>query len=182
MELPSADLVGLLAVLVLAVIVLWDGWWLLRQRQQVPSLGPQPGGFAWASGGAQEAVRHWGNLVSMAAMLVLPWGFVRLSGTSPRWAVLWDVLLLLHLAGLLMPKRYAVTRTHLYADGQRYSWSRLRLADRQPRARIMLLRQGWGPFGPLPLAAEREDLTQVRAWIAAAMLGDEAWQSMLEEE
>ena len=62
-----------------------------------------PGGYAWSSGGAEEAIRHWGNLFSMAAMLVLPWGFIRMSDTSVMWAVVWDVLLLLHLVGLLVP-------------------------------------------------------------------------------
>jgi len=182
MNLPSADAVGRLAVLVLAGIVVWDAWWLTRQRRQVPELGPQPGGYAWSCSGAQEAIRQWGNLASMAAMLVLPWAFVRLSGTPAHWAILWDLLLSVHLVGLLAPKRYAITRSHLFADGQRYAWERLRLADRQPRARIMLHRRGWGPFGPLPLGAELEDLTQVRAWVAAALLGDDAWASMFEEE
>ena len=117
----------------------------------------------------------------MAAMLVLPWGFIRMSDTSAMWAVVWDVLLLLHLVGLLVPKRYAVTRTHLIADGQRYAWERLKLADRQPRRRIMLPSR-LGHFGPLPIAAEANELTTVRAWIAAGLLGGEAWSLMLEEE
>ena len=182
MQLPPPDLIGLMAVLVLAGIVVWDAVWLVRQSRLVPELGPAPGGYAWASGGAEEAIRHWGNLFSMAAMLVLPWGFIRMSDTSAMWAVLWDVLLLLHLVGLLVPKRYAVTRTHLIADGQRYAWERLKLAERQPRRRIMLLRRGWGIFGPLPVAAEANELTTVRAWIAAGLLGGEAWSLMLEEE
>ena len=106
MQLPPPDLIGLMAVLVLAGIVVWDAVWLVRQSQLVPELGPAPGGYAWSSGGAEEAIRHWGNLFSMAAMLVLPWGFIRMSDTSAMWAVVWDVLLLLHLVGLLVPKRY----------------------------------------------------------------------------
>ena len=34
-----------------------------------------------------------GQPVLMAAMLVLPWGFIRMSDTSVMWAVVWDVLL-----------------------------------------------------------------------------------------
>ena len=151
MILTQPDAIALLAVLVLAGIVVWDAVWLVRQSRLVPELGPAPGGYAWASGGAEEAIRHWGNLFSMAAMLVLPWGFIRISGTSVVWAVVWDALLLLHLVGLLVPKRYAVTRTHLIADGQRYAWERLKLADRQPRRRIMLLRRGWGVSDLFPL-------------------------------
>jgi hypothetical protein len=59
---------------------------------------------------------------------------------------------------LLIPKRYAVTKTHLFTDGQRYEWSRLKLQKRQPKKRIMLLRKNWGPFGPLPLGGNRSDL------------------------
>ena len=74
-----------------------------------------------------------------------------------------------------------MTRTHLIADGQRYAWERLKLADRQPRRRIMLFRRGWG-ISPAPIAAEANELTTVRAWIAAGLLGGEAWSLMLEEE
>ena len=74
-SLPSPDLFASMAVAVLFVIVLWDAFWLTRQRLDVPTLGELPnGGFAWESEGAQELIRQWGNLGSMAAMMVLPWG------------------------------------------------------------------------------------------------------------
>ena len=91
-------------------------------------------------------------------MMALPWGFASFSNTPIVYVVLWDVLLGLHIISLLVPKRYAVTSTHLFADGQRYAWERLRLPKRQPKHRIMLLRKGWGPFGPLPLGGDRSDL------------------------
>ena len=58
MNLPPSDLIGLMAVLVLAGIVVWDAVWLIRQSRLVPELGPAPGGYAWSSGGAEEAIRH----------------------------------------------------------------------------------------------------------------------------
>jgi hypothetical protein len=100
-------------------------------------------------------------------MMVLPWALLEASNTPVVYAILWDVLLALHLISLLVPKRYAITSTHLFADGQRYAWDRLRMAKRQPKRRIMLLRNGWGPFGPLPLGGDRESLGVAREYIKA---------------
>ena len=167
-ELPSSHHVAMAAVFVLAVIVVWDGFWLTRQRQDVPELGELAGGgFAWESEGVHEVIRQWGNLGSMAAMMVLPWAMLSASDTPVVYAVVWDVLLGLHLISLLVPKRYAITSTHLFADGQRYPWERLRLANRQPKKRIMLLRNGWGPFGPLPLGGDASSLVIAREYLKA---------------
>ena len=167
-NLPSAENVATLAVAVLAGIVAWDAYWLTKQRRDVPALGKLPGdGFAWESEGVHEMVRQWGNLGSMAAMMVLPWALLEASNTPVIYAILWDVFLGLHLISLLIPKRYAITSTHLFADGQRYPWERLRLAKRQPKRRIMLLRNGWGPFGPLPLGGAPDSLGVAREYIKA---------------
>ena len=167
-DLPSVENVATLAVAVLAGIVAWDAYWLTKQRRDVPELGQLPGGgFAWESEGVHEAVRQWGNLGSMAAMMVLPWGLLEASDTPIIYAIVWDFFLGLHLISLLIPKRYAITSTHLFADGQRYAWERLRLAKRQPKRRIMLLRNGWGPFGPLPLGGASESLSVAREYIKA---------------
>ena len=95
-DLPSAEHVAFVAVCVLAAIVVWDAYWLTKQRRDVPELGSLPGGgFAWSSEGVHEMIRQWGNLGSMAAMMVLPWasrgqqhaGSVRhLVGCFPRFA------------------------------------------------------------------------------------------------
>ena len=111
----------------------------------------------------------------MAAMMVLPWGLVGVSNTNPAYAVAWDVCLTLHLVSLLVPKRYAVTRTHAFADGQRYDWQRLKLARRQPTRRIMLLRKGWGVFGPLPLGGAQPDLSIARERIVLALDSPALW-------
>ena len=167
-DLPSAEHVALVAVCVLAAIVAWDAYWLTKQRRDVPELGQLPGGgFAWSSEGVHEMIRQWGNLGSMAAMMVLPWALLEASDTPVIYAILWDVFLGLHLISLLVPKRYAITSTHLFADGQRYPWERLRLAKRQPKRRIMLLRNGWGPFGPLPLGGDPQSLGVAREYIKA---------------
>tara|TARA_B110000444_G_scaffold193246_1_gene183307 strand:- start:10991 stop:11563 length:573 start_codon:yes stop_codon:yes gene_type:complete len=162
----SANTVAASAVFVLGLIVAWDAYWLTRQRTDIPELGELTnGGFAWKSEGPQEVIRQWGNLASMAAMIALPWALIGASNTSYWYAVVWDIFLSLHIISLLVPKRYAITRTHLFADGQRYDWNRLRLARRQPGRRIMLLRKGWGIFGPLPVGGGQNDLSTARTRI-----------------
>ena len=181
-ELPSAEHVAFAAVCVLAGIVVWDAYWLTKQRRDVPELGPlSNGGFAWASEGVHEMIRQWGNLGSMAAMMVLPWALLEASNTPIIYAVLWDVFLALHLISLLVPKRYAITSTHLFADGQRYPWERLRLAKRQPKRRIMLLRNGWGPFGPLPLGGDPHSLGVAKEYIKAMQQARSTKPSTTEE-
>ena len=172
----SADTAALFAVIILAGIVAWDAFWLTRQLQDIPQMGElKKGGFAWKSEGPQEVIRQWGNLASMAAMMALPWALLSASDTSIWYAVVWDALLSLHLISLLIPKRYAVTRTHLFADGQRYDWKRLRLQQRQPARRIMLLRKGWGVFGPLPLGGSQNDLSVARSRIELALDSERKW-------
>tara|TARA_B100000530_G_scaffold331900_1_gene277356 strand:- start:3384 stop:3920 length:537 start_codon:yes stop_codon:yes gene_type:complete len=172
--LPSAEPVALVVVVVLGVIVAWDAWWLTRQHLDIPSFGVlSNNGFAWKSEQQHEVLRQWANLGSMAVMMALPWGFASFSDTPILYVILWDVLLGLHIISLLVPKRYAVTATHLFADGQRYEWKRLVLAKRQPKKRIMLLRKGWGPFGPLPLGGAREDLDQAAERIIEILLPEE---------
>ncbi|MBT5254466.1 MAG: hypothetical protein HOL72_01735 [Euryarchaeota archaeon] len=164
--LPDPNDIAMVAVSILAIIIAWDAYWLTKQRSDVPILGKQDNGcFAWQSEGSHEVIRQWGNLGSMAAMMALPWGLVQISNTSVTYVLIWDILLALHLISLLVPKRYAITNTHLFADGQRYPWSMLKLSKRQPKRRIMLLRKGWGIFGPLPLGGEQNDLSTARLYI-----------------
>lgn len=172
--LPDAELMAQFCVAVLAVIVAWDAWWLGRQRLDIPTLGDLPNsGFAWESNQSEEVSRQWANLMTMGAMMVLPWMLAELSDTPIIWVWVWDILLAIHLISLLIPKRYAVTSTHLFADGQRYEWSRLKLAKRQPKKRIMLLRKGWGPFGPLPLGGDRTTLLKAVELIATILNEEE---------
>jgi hypothetical protein len=171
--LPDPNDIAMLAVSILSIIIAWDAYWLTKQRSDVPILGKQDNGsFAWQSEGSHEVIRQWGNLFSMAAMIALPWGLVQISNTSVTYVIIWDILLALHLISLLISKRYAITKTHLFADGQRYPWSMLKIAKRQPKRRIMLLRKGWGIFGPLPLGGEQNDLTTARLYIENVLVGE----------
>ena len=172
--LPDPEPMAQFCVAVLAVIVAWDAWWLSRQRIDIPSLGELPNsGYAWESNQSQEVSRQWANLMTLGAMMVLPWMLAELSDTPILWVWVWDILLALHLISLLIPKRYAITATHLFADGQRYEWNRLKMAKRQPKKRIMLLRKGWGPFGPLPLGGDRPSLGKAAALIHSILNEEE---------
>ena len=106
-------------------------------------------------------------------MMSLPWMLAELSDTPVIYVWIWDILLALHLVSLLVPKRYAITSTHLFADGQRYEWNRLRLPKKQPKKRIMLLRKGWGPFGPLPLGGKIATLAVVAQKILSILKEEE---------
>lgn len=172
--LPEAATFAFVMVAILFAIVLWDAFWLTRQRLDVPTLGEfDNGNFAWSSDSSHEMIRQWGNLGSVAVMIALPWALVGVSNTPEIYAIVWDILLSLHIISLLVPKRYAITQTHLFADGQRYEWSRLKLANKQPRRRIMLLRKNWGVFGPLPLGGEPKDLATALEKINKILSPDE---------
>ena len=127
-NLPDSELIAQFCVIILGLIVAWDGYWLTRQRIDIPELGDLPNsGFAWESNQQQEISRQWANLLTLGAMMSLPWMLAELSDTPMIYVWIWDVLLALHLVSLLVPKRYAITSTHLFADGQKYEWNRLRL-------------------------------------------------------
>ena len=90
-SLPNADSFALFIVITLALIVLWDAFWLTKQTRDVPKLGELENGvFAWTSEGPQEVMRQWGNLFSMAAMMSLPWALISVSDTSVIYAIVWD--------------------------------------------------------------------------------------------
>ena len=62
--LPSSEQMAMVAVTVLGLIVVWDAYWLTKQRRDVPTLGAlDSGGFAWES----EGVHEMGRLVLRVA-------------------------------------------------------------------------------------------------------------------
>ena len=115
-----------------------------------------------------------GNLFSMAVMMALPWGFVEISGTSYIWALIWDVLLSLHLISLLIPKRYAVSRTHLFADGQRYSWERLNL-QKTAKTQDNAVTERLGGIRASSCWSKTKERETALEWIKAAIEQGEKW-------
>lgn len=176
MELPDPDLVGVFITSIVGMVVIWDIWLLWRRYDSIPEVGPLPnGGHAWSSTFEQEVARHWSSILALTFMMGAPWVLAATTNTSTFVVIIFDVLLFIHLIGMILPKRYAVTKTHLFCDGQRHEWDNLRLAIKQPRGRILLQRKGWSIFAPLPLGAGPSDLSIARSWIAAALSGNEEW-------
>ena len=172
-NLPDPVIMAQICVSILGIIVIWDAWWLGQARKDIPNLGELGNlGFAWESEGSHEVSRQWANLITLAAMMALPWLLAQMSNTPMVWVYIWDGLLALHLISLLIPKRYAITSTHLFADGQKFEWGGLRLPKRQPKRRLIVLRKGWGPFAPLPLGGSYSNLVVAHGRIKS-ILGQE---------
>ena len=62
-KIPSSEIIASVAISTLAIIVLWDAYWLTKQKRDIPELGKiSDDVFAWSSEGPNEVVRQWGNL------------------------------------------------------------------------------------------------------------------------
>ena len=165
---------GLGIIGIVSLVVMYDLWRIWASHSEVPTLGKlENGGFAWASGSESELTRDVPGLMAMAAMMVLPWFFAEQSGT-PYWIVItFDILLGLHIIGMLVPKRHAVTSTHLHVDGHSIPWSALKPTRRQKKARIVLLRKGWWILAPISLAGSPNDLSQASQLITEILISEE---------
>ncbi len=178
LELASASNVGWFAILLIGAIVLIDANRFLQMSRQVPKFGElNSGGWAWASDLEAELNRNWAHLLALGVMTLLPWIIDDLFGIPLIQIIILDILLLGMALLQISPKRYAITRQHLYTDGFRYEWHRLRYRGWKGGSRIVLLRRGWGPFAPLPLGGDSDDLEQAALRIAAAT--SNVWDDLL---
>ena len=178
--LPQPNTVALTIVIIVALIVLYDVWALYRNRHRVPLLGQLTnGGYAWSSSIADELRRNGPNILTMLTMIGLPWLLANKSGTNESYIVLFDILLFIHLISLLIPKRYAITRTHLFADGHSYSWSYFSKLKWKKSQRLILQRKGWWLFAPLPLGGTDSNLEEAANRIYAAQEGRESWHLLI---
>lgn len=181
----SPALVAVLVVSTVALIVAYDVLHLVRNRRTVPLLGELPnGGYAWTSTLAQEALRNSANILTMLAIMVLPWMLAIPSDTPVSALVIFDLLLALLLVTMLLPKRYAITATHLYADGQRTAWESLHPLDSEKGwwRRIVLQRRGWWLFAPLPLGGSEEELHRVHRLIMRFQTADTITEAGIDRE
>ena len=173
MALASPSVIAAAVVALVAFVVLYDGWRVTQGRSQVGRLGRlSGGGFAWQADAGRELVRNGSQLVTLGVMMALPWILFERSGTPIWWLLLFDGLLALHCVWLVLPKRYAITRTHLFVDGFEHSWKSLRWAGWKGGERIVLQRRGWWLFAPLPLGGHPDDLVEVAARLEALFDGD----------
>ena len=179
-NLPNPNTVALVIVIIVSLIVLYDIWALYRNRHRVPKLGHlMNGGYAWSSSVSEELRRNGPNVLTMLTMMGLPWLLANKSGTSESFIVIFDILLFIHLVSLLMPKRYAITRTHLFADGHSYSWDYFNKLKWKKSQRLILQRKGWWIFAPLPLGGTPSDLREASDRIFAAQDGRDAWHLLI---
>ena len=171
----AAAVVGLVAF-----IVLYDGWRVMQGRSRVDRLGRlSGGGFAWQTDAGRELVRNGSQLATLGVMMALPWMLSERSETPIWWLLLFDGLLALHCVWLVLPKRYAITRTHLFVDGFEHAWESLRWGGWEGGSRIVLQRRGWWLFAPLPLGGQPDDLVEVAARLEA--LFDDDWDGFCAE-
>ena len=172
MAIASPSVVAAAVVGIIAFVVLHDGWRVMQGRSQVSRLGRLPGGgFAWQTDSSRELVRNSSQLMTLGVMMALPWLLSARSGTPIWWLALFDLLLGLHCVWLVLPKRYAITRTHLFVDGFEHSWDSLRWVGWKGGGRILLQRRGWWLFAPLPLGGHSDDLIEAAARIEALFEG-----------
>ena len=67
------------------------------------------------------------------------------------------------------PKRYAVTPSHLFADGQKYSWDMLRLPIRQPKKGSFYIGRAGGYLLHFPLEGPSKIFEVVRKYIRSLL-------------
>lgn len=163
MEYSEAAGFGIGVVFITSLVVLYDLWRIYSITRDIPRLGKlENGGFAWETTFEQEVTRDIPGLITLGVMMALPWFLYDESGT-PSWIVLlFDILLFIHIIGMILPKRYAITSTHLFTDGHVIPWSALKLSKRKSEGRIILQRKGWWVFAPLSLGGTVVDLAHAR--------------------
>ena len=141
--------------------------------RSITTLGELPnGGYGWESDTNREISRNQASLLAIVVMMVMPWMLAESSGTPVAAIVCFDIFLGVHAVSMMLPKRYAVTRTTLFADGFEISWERLRYVPWDGGNRIVLQRKGWGRFAPLPLGGNLHDLEKVAARLESLPTGE----------
>jgi len=175
----ASTVTGWFTILLVGGIVLFDSIRSFSMQRQVPRLGELAnGGWAWSTDIESELNRNWAHLLALGVIFALPWTVQDLFVIPTIQIVLLDLLLLGMVVLQVLPKRYAVTRQHLYVDGFRHDWHRLRYRGWRGRHRIVLQRRGWGPYAPLPLGGSHADLEQAALRIDAASSG--RWAELLD--
>ena len=181
----TTSIVGFGAIALVSLIVVIDAFRYFMMEREVPYLGILPnGGWAWSTTVRYEYERNWANVITLVVMGLMPWLLNPILDISPLQLVLFPLAMFGMLILQLVPKRYAVTRDLLSADGFNFDWDQIVWRGWDGGRRIVLQRSGWWLFAPLPLGGSPHDLEQAALRIEATVTNrwDEILELMQEEE
>tara|TARA_B100000902_G_scaffold112594_1_gene113821 strand:- start:8088 stop:8663 length:576 start_codon:yes stop_codon:yes gene_type:complete len=168
----GSSIVGFVAIGFVSAIVIFDGIRYFAMEREVPHLGILPrGGYAWSTTIRMEYERNWANVITILVMAIIPMLLNPILNIPSIQLLLFPLVLGGMLILQLVPKRYAVTKDRLSADGFTFDWENLVWTGWKGGTRIVLQRSGWWILAPLPLGGSIEDLEQVSLRIEAAVTG-----------
>ena len=166
------SIVGFVAIGFVSAIVIFDGVRYFAMEREVPRLGNLPrGGYAWSTTVRMEYERNWANVITILVMAIIPVLLNPILNIPTIQLVLFPLVLGGMLVLQLVPKRYAVTKDRLSADGFTFDWESVVWSGWKGGSRIVLQRSGWWILAPLPLGGSTHDLEQAALRIEAAVTG-----------
>ena len=175
----SSSTVGFVAISFVSAIVIFDGIRYFTREREVPVLGNLPrGGYARSTTVRMEYERNWANIITILVMAIIPVLLNPILNIPEIQLILFPLVLGGMLVLQLVPKRYAVTKDRLSADGFSFDWENIVWKGWKRGTRIVLQRRGWWILAPLPLGGSIEDLEQAALRIEAAI--DRKWNEIEE--
>ena len=175
----TTSIVGFGAIALVSIIVVIDTFRYFMMEREVPRLGAlSNGGWAWSTTIRYEYERNWANVITLIVMGLMPLLLDPILDIPPLQLFLFPLALFGMLLLQILPKRYAVTRDILSADGFTFEWDRVVWRGWEGGRRIVLQRTGWWLFAPLPLGGSPDDLEQAALRIEAAVTN--RWEEIIE--
>lgn len=168
----GSSTVGFVAIGFVSAIVIFDGIRYFTMEREVPFLGNLPrGGYAWSTTVRMEYERNWANVITILVMAIIPVLLNPILNIPEIQLILFPLVLSGMLVLQLVPKRYAVTKDRLSADGFFFDWENIVWKGWKRGTRIVLQRRGWWILAPLPIGGSIQDLEQATLRIEAAVTG-----------
>ena len=168
----GSSTVGFVAIGFVSAIVIFDGIRYFTMEREVPFLGNLPrGGYAWSTTVRMEYERNWANVITILVMAIIPVLLNPILNIPEIQLILFPLILSGMLVLQLVPKRYAVTKDRLSADGFFFDWENIVWKGWKRGTRIVLQRRGWWILAPLPIGGSIQDLEQATLRIEAAVTG-----------
>ncbi len=122
----GSSTVGFVAIGFVSAIVIFDGIRYFAMEREVPRLGNLPrGGYAWSTTVRMEYERNWANVITILVMGIIPILLNPILNIPRIQLILFPLVLVGMLILQLVPKRYAVTKDRLSADGFSFDWENI---------------------------------------------------------